>query len=50
MGLKVIVTWHYRAINTEAGKRELERVRTELEAVRRSGLGVHSARATVHYT
>lgn len=30
MGAKVILTWHYRPMNTEPGKRELERVRGEL--------------------
>jgi hypothetical protein len=30
MGPQVILTWHYRPMNTEAGKRESERVQTQL--------------------
>ncbi len=31
LGSKVILTWHYRPMNTTKGKAELQRVRTELE-------------------
>jgi hypothetical protein len=33
LGIKVILTWHYRGMNTTRGKRELERVRAELDKI-----------------
>jgi hypothetical protein len=34
LGPKVLLTWHYRPMNTTAGKAELQRVRRELDALR----------------